>query len=296
MTDASRVDYSNSFDMNAGFSADLSDEDKLPVCDGSMPTKLTEEQLTQQRVVFEAEEIKQKQLLAKLHKALNPKMNMNICLMTVGSWGENVQQFVAIGLRLKADGHRVRIATTSEFRGRVDAAGLEFYPLGGLASSMDIYLDYLTVKRHAKEREKGILDFTKSLVSRKYPEMDDIKALVFSLWPVCVSADPFTPGMTFRADAIIAHPLLFGQTIVAERLGNPLHCMSSTPLTRTQAFPHSRSSSFKDMKLYRYNRANGMSFDAIDHAFVKGMRPVLNEIRSSLGLWGRVGQKNLLTE
>ena len=42
-----------------------------------------------------------------------------------------MQPFVAVGLKLKEYGHRVRIATHAELRGFVEQFGLEFYPLGG---------------------------------------------------------------------------------------------------------------------------------------------------------------------
>ena len=42
-----------------------------------------------------------------------------------------MQPFVAVGLKLKEYGHRVRVATHAELRGFVEQFGLEFYPLGG---------------------------------------------------------------------------------------------------------------------------------------------------------------------
>ena len=42
-----------------------------------------------------------------------------------------VQPFVAVGLRLKDYGHRVRLATHEPHRSFVEQFGLEFYPLGG---------------------------------------------------------------------------------------------------------------------------------------------------------------------
>ena len=42
-----------------------------------------------------------------------------------------MQPFVAVGLKLKEYGHRVRVATHSPLRGFVEQFGLEFYPLGG---------------------------------------------------------------------------------------------------------------------------------------------------------------------
>jgi hypothetical protein len=61
-------------------------------------------------------------------RALIPKMT--ILLLVVGTRGD-VQPFTELGLRLKADGHRVRLATHSTFRSYVIEKGLEFYPLAG---------------------------------------------------------------------------------------------------------------------------------------------------------------------
>jgi hypothetical protein len=61
-------------------------------------------------------------------RALIPKMT--ILLLVVGTRGD-VQPFAELGLRLKADGHRVRLATHATFRSYVIEKGLEFYPLAG---------------------------------------------------------------------------------------------------------------------------------------------------------------------
>lgn len=42
-----------------------------------------------------------------------------------------MQPFVQLGLRLRRDGHRVRLATHSCFEDYVRGMGLDFYPLAG---------------------------------------------------------------------------------------------------------------------------------------------------------------------
>jgi sterol 3beta-glucosyltransferase len=111
-----------------------------------------------------------------------------------------------------------------------------------------------------------------------------------------VEVDPLAPGKAFRADAIIAHPYLFGQTIVAERLGVPLHCMSYNPQSRTQAFPNLISSNMKLHRPYRYAPTNAASYDVIDNVLWNGMRDVLDEFRYFLGLTGKSIANNLLAE
>lgn len=48
----------------------------------------------------------------------------------IGTRGD-IQPFVALGLRLREAGYRVRLASHAAFRAFVADAGLEFYPLGG---------------------------------------------------------------------------------------------------------------------------------------------------------------------
>ncbi|ETL87687.1 hypothetical protein L917_13169 [Phytophthora nicotianae] len=188
---------------------------------------------------------------------------MNICMMTTGTWEESVGQYVAIGQRLKAAGHCVRLATNAVHRDRVLNAGLLFYPLGGSTATITNFLEYIHQQAKEKARHRSrLMSFIRSQDS--FSEMNDLRELVFSLWPACVEADSVTPGKAFRADAIIAHPNLFGQTIVAERLGVPLHCMSDTPSTRTQALPHLLSSNTDLQRPYRYTPTNAASFDVID--------------------------------
>ncbi|KAK4573359.1 hypothetical protein RGQ29_031357 [Quercus rubra] len=55
---------------------------------------------------------------------------LQVVMLIVGTRGD-VQPFIAIGKRLQDYGHRVRLATHSNFKEFVLTAGLEFYPLGG---------------------------------------------------------------------------------------------------------------------------------------------------------------------
>lgn len=251
---------------------------------------------------LEAEARKEEEVHKKRLESLdsNPLPTMNICMMTTGTWEESVQQYVAVGMRLKADGHCVRIATNSGHRERIVGAGLDFYPLGGSAITTGNFLQYLHHRSQDQPRHKSrLLNLAHRKLNQRresFPEVDDLRELVFSLWPACVDVDPLVPGKTFRADAIIAHSYLFGQAIVAERLGVPLHCMSNNPQSRTQAFPHLVSSNMKLHRPYRYAPTNAASYDVIDNVLWNGMRDVLDDFRHSLGLTGKSISNNLLAE
>lgn len=265
---------------------------------GNIGEALRESEVQEMEAESRKEEETQQKRLASLNSNLLPKMN--ICMITTGSWEESVQQFVAIGLRLQADGHCVRIATNSGHRDRIVSAGLDFYPLGGSAITTGNFLQYLHQRSQDQPRHKSrLLNYAHTKLNHRresFPEVDDLRELVFSLWPACVEVDPLVPGKAFRADAIIAHPYMFGHTIVAERLGVPLHCMSHNPQSRTQAFPNLISSNMKLHRPYRYAPTNAASYDVIDNVLWNGMRDVLDEFRYFLGLTGKSVSKNLLSE
>ncbi|GMF36559.1 unnamed protein product [Phytophthora fragariaefolia] len=227
-------------------------------------------------------------------KPLPPKMN--ICMIVTGSWKGSVQQFVAIGLRLQTDGHFVRIATNSIHRDRVVRVGLAFYPLGGNEFVTDKFVQYL--HQHAAQnkvrRKSWFLDGTRH--RDQFSEMKGLRELVFSLWPACVEADPLEPGKSFRADAIIAHPYAFGQSIVAERLGVPLHCLSEIPLSRTQAFPYLPSSSSDFQLSYHYSVANEVTYDIVDRLVWNAVTDIFADFRYFLGLTGRSTTNNFIAE
>uniref|UniRef100_A0A7N0U942 Uncharacterized protein n=2 Tax=Kalanchoe fedtschenkoi TaxID=63787 RepID=A0A7N0U942_KALFE len=122
---------------------------------------------------------------------------LQIVMLIVGTRGD-VQPFVAIGKRLQDYGHRVRLATHSNFKEFVLTAGLEFYPLGG---DPKVLAGYMVKNKACRE-----------------PDLDS--------------------GVPFKADAIIANPPAYGHTHVAEALQVPIHIFFTMPWTPTSEFPH----------------------------------------------------------
>ncbi|TMW59530.1 hypothetical protein Poli38472_004599 [Pythium oligandrum] len=213
---------------------------------------------------------------------------MTICMLAIGTWRENVQQFVAIGVRLLADGHRVRVAAHEQYRERIVKAGLEFYPIGGAPLTVKHFILYQTTQEN---RKRGLLGLGRP--KQDFPELED---LVFSLWPACVGADPSRPRLNFRADVIITHPHAFGQTIVAERLGVPLHVISNEPWSPTQAFAHPMSESHPFSTPYAYKMNKFATYNDTNQRLWDGMRDILDDLRSSLGLHEKTKGCNLLAD
>ncbi|XP_073297458.1 sterol 3-beta-glucosyltransferase UGT80A2-like isoform X2 [Primulina huaijiensis] len=182
---------------------------------------------------------------------------LQIVMLIVGTRGD-VQPFIAIGKRLQDDGHRVRLATHSNFKEFVMAAGLEFYPLGGDPKVLAAYM----------VKNKGFLP---SEPSEIHLQRSQIKEIIFSLLPACTSPDPDT-NISFKVDAIIANPPAYGHTHVAEALKVPLHIFFTMPWTPTSEFPH---------PLSRVRQPVGyrLSYQIVDALIWLGIRDMINEFR-----------------
>lgn len=182
---------------------------------------------------------------------------LQIVMLIVGTRGD-VQPFVAIGKRLQEYGHRVRLATHSNFKEFVKASGLEFFPLGGDPKVLAGYM----------VKNKGFLPSEPSEIQI---QRSQIKEIVFSLLPACTAHDPDS-NVPFNVDAIIANPPAYGHTHVAEALKVPLHIFFTMPWTPTSEFPH-------PLSRVRQPVANRVSYQIVDALIWLGMRDIINEFR-----------------
>ncbi|ETM30599.1 hypothetical protein L914_21725, partial [Phytophthora nicotianae] len=105
--------------------------------------------------------------------------SMNICLAAIGTWDNGIKQFAAIGLKLAAHGHRVRLAANECFRPKIVALGLEFYPLAGAPDSVQ---DCAQLIYNAQlNTEAGRSGFG---------ALQAFRELIYSLWPAAYGSDP----------------------------------------------------------------------------------------------------------
>ncbi|XVF81143.1 hypothetical protein PTKIN_Ptkin15bG0133000 [Pterospermum kingtungense] len=182
---------------------------------------------------------------------------LQIVMLIVGTRGD-VQPFIAIGKRLQDYGHRVRLATHSNFKEFVLTAGLEFYPLGGDPKVLAGYM----------VKNKGFLPSGPSEIPIQRNQM---KEIIHSLLPACKEPDPDS-GIPFKADAIIANPPAYGHTHVAEALKVPIHIFFTMPWTPTSEFPHPLSR-VKQPAGYR------LSYQIVDSMIWLGIRDMINDVR-----------------
>ncbi|KAI3526528.1 hypothetical protein L1887_05785 [Cichorium endivia] len=182
---------------------------------------------------------------------------LQIVILIVGTRGD-VQPFVAIGKRLQEYGHRVRLATHSNFKEFVLTSGLEFYPLGG---DPKVLAEYMV-------KNKGFLPSGPSEIPVQRAQMKDI---IFSLLAACKEPDLDT-GIPFKADAMMANPPAYGHTHVAESLKIPIHIFFTMPWTPTSEFPHPLSR-VKQPAGYR------LSYQIVDSLIWLGIRDMINDVR-----------------
>ncbi|KAF4140443.1 UDP-glucoronosyl and UDP-glucosyl transferase domain-containing protein [Phytophthora infestans] len=257
------------------------------------PDAISEAKIEEWRQYSKLQKVKSERILKIFTGTRIP--SMNICLATIGTWDNNVKQLVAIGMRMAADGHRVRVAANEEFREDIVARGLEFYPLAGAVKNIHDFIKYLHDTKNANVIQKH---------KAGRPVLGPLKDFVYSLWPAANGADPHgrghnIPGEHFRADALFWHPLLFGHVHVAERLGIPLQCFSLVPLSPTFAMPHVLSAFLMDdiSQLGReFKKTNWLSYGVVDTVLWRGMEDIVNDFREHIGLRGHCNQASPLAD
>ncbi|KAG8809795.1 hypothetical protein FRC19_004968, partial [Serendipita sp. 401] len=195
-----------------------------------------------------------------------------IVIMVVGSRGD-VQPFIALGMELAKQGHRVRIASHEKFRTFVTEKNLEFYNIGGDPEELMSYM----------VRNPGLIPGMTSLrngdIGRKRKMLGEILA---GCWGACTQTDP-SSSKPFVADAIISNPPAFAHIHCAEALGIPLQLSFTMPWCPTTAFPHplvNISQSNAEAGLTNY-----LSYALAELMTWQGLGDVINTFRrKSLGL------------
>lgn len=210
---------------------------------------------------------------------------MSIAILVVGTRGD-VQPFLRLGQRLKADGHRVRLATHNQYESYVRDNGLEFYPLGGDPKKLSGYM--------CQSNGRLMPNILSKEERNQIPEkMNMLEEMMFKTWPA-VSLPYPEDGPLFHADAVIANPVAYGHVHVAEKLDVPVHLMFPQPWSPTGDLPHPLSilGGGCGSRDYRpegidaaIKRAQNLStYYAIDEFLYAGMRYMTNDFRKSIGL------------
>lgn len=141
---------------------------------------------------------------------------LNIAILVVGTRGD-IQPFIYFAQRLQQDGHRIRLATHTEYRPDVMKAGLEYYPLGGDPRKLSEFI----------VKSEGKLLPTFNTVADIPEKTKMVRDILFSCYPACTQPDPEDPlHRPFYADAIISNPVTYGHIHCAQAMNIPLHIVS----------------------------------------------------------------------
>jgi Glycosyltransferase family 28 N-terminal domain len=148
---------------------------------------------------------------------------LSVVMHVVGLYSD-IQPFIALANVLKTTyGYRVRLATHPCFKGLVEENNLEFFSIGGDPSKLTEFLTKNT------NQMSSVLSFDMGSDTSKWRA--GMQEIINNCWRSCVEPSP--PGTTdsmdspFVADVIIANPPSFAHIHCAEKLGIPLHLMST---------------------------------------------------------------------
>ncbi len=131
-----------------------------------------------------------------------------IVLCTFGSLGD-LHPYLAIGSELQRRGHDLAVATTSGYRGKVEALGLEFHPV-----PPDIAIDDKEILRRAMDPRDGtryiLCDLILPYLRESYKQ---------------------TAAIAQNADLIVTHPVTLGAYLYARKSGLPWASVALAPVS-----------------------------------------------------------------
>lgn len=121
-----------------------------------------------------------------------------IVLSTFGSFGD-IHPYIAIAVELQRRGHRPVIATSEVYREKMEAIGIEFWPVRPEMPSIDQPDEMARLLEDAMDAKRG----PEAVGNMIIPHLHDIYS----------DLDAATDG----ADLLLTHPLPFAGTIVAQK-------------------------------------------------------------------------------
>ena len=119
-------------------------------------------------------------------------------LTTFGSLGD-LHPYIAVGLGLRERGHLVTVATSDEYRAKVEGEGLNFHPVRPEILGL----------RHDPE-----------VMARAYHPRTGSEYVIRSMiLPYLEQSYEDLMGIAREADLMVGHPIAFATPIIAEKLG-----------------------------------------------------------------------------
>lgn len=186
-----------------------------------------------------------------------PTEPQRITCLTIGSRGD-VQPCIALCRGLKAEGHKVKIATHTEFGPWIRSHGIDFQPVAGEPAE---------IMRLCVENDMFTVSFFREALSKFTGWIDE---LLDSAWHACQDTD-----------ILIESPSAMAGIHIAEALQIPYFRAFTMPWTRTRAYPHAFTVPNQKMG-GNYNSFSYVMFDNLFWAPISGQ--VNRWRRKALGL------------
>jgi len=180
---------------------------------------------------------------------------LNVVILIVGSRGD-VQPFIAFGKGLKAQGHRVRIASHINFKNFVRDNGLEFYPLKG---DPEVLMAFMVNHPNMLTLDPKEIKANKKMMRQIYR----------SAYWAC------TRGDGFKANVVISNPPVHVHVHLRERLQVPLHVMFTMPWSPTEDYRHPLSP-------FQHMGSNKGSYAVVDRMIWMGLGDMQNKVRQKV--------------
>ncbi|TBU34937.1 UDP-Glycosyltransferase/glycogen phosphorylase [Dichomitus squalens] len=194
--------------------------------------------------------------------SFKPEKSLHFTFLTIGSRGD-VQPYIALAKGLKADGHRVRIATHGEFKEWIESHGIEFGYVGG---------DPAELMRICVENGTFTVAFLKEGVQKASSFRGWIDDLLKTSWEACQGTD-----------VLIESPSAMAGYHIAEALKIPYFRAFTMTWSRTRAYPHA----FAVPEHKMGGNYNYMTYVLFDQVFWRGTAGQINRWRKhTLGLPG----------
>ncbi|GLB38496.1 putative glycosyltransferase family 28 N-terminal domain [Lyophyllum shimeji] len=139
---------------------------------------------------------------------------MHFVCLTIGSRGD-VQPYIALGLGLKKEGHRVTIVTHEEYKMWIESFGIGHRTAGG---------DPAALMKLSVDHKMFSPDFFRESLGKFRPWLDQ---LLLQAWEAC-----------HDADVLLESPSAMAGVHIAEALSIPYFRTFTMPWTKSSEFPH----------------------------------------------------------
>ena len=187
-----------------------------------------------------------------------------IVLTTFGSYGD-LHPYIAIGLELKARGHRVVLATTPVYREKIEATGLFFHPIRPDLPSPE---ENTELVRKAMDLKKGAEFIIKDLIANRIRESyEDLREAARA------------------ADLLVTHVITYAGPVLAQKTGIPWISTALAPATLFSAYdPFVPPQAPGLAKLLRLSTIFSRAFVSIAKRMSESWVEPIYKLRAELGL------------